>query len=164
MVNALAVVPGDATGLVRPALFAGGSFEFADGKPAMNLARWSVTPARPLALTDHNGPGSLRVSLNWCAPGANYFTAFSTDPLNATAPASGPWGGMHVSLVDLLTQFLTNSPPTVGTLTSVGDAGYFVQAGTLSAPSGTTLWAVSHLYDPATLTTSFATPVAVYGL
>ncbi len=163
-VDAMATLPGDPTNAIPAALFAGGSFETAGGSPSSALARWSRTPARPLTLATFNGPGSLRISQSWCGPGQHYFTAFSLDPSNVTQPYLGSWGGMHIAFSDLLAQFGTSVAPFVGTLNLLGSATTVYPAGTFTSLAGTTLHAVTHIYDPVTVTVTAVSPVASYTL
>lgn len=92
----------------------------------------TVDPAPSLVMTQPQGAGSLLIQVSGGPPLANYFTAISFDPANATAPGAGFWQGLHISLLDLVAEVNIGLPPFIGTLDAAGSASFSVPGGTLS--------------------------------
>jgi hypothetical protein len=92
---------------------------------------WGSAPVSvlTLAISQPMGPGSVSVQVTNGIPGAFYVTAISFDALNASNPGSGWWGGLHISLYDLITQVNFNLPPFVGNLDGGGASSFILPAG-----------------------------------
>ncbi len=107
----------------------------------------TFSPVSTLSLTQPFGSGSLQVSVFGAGiGGANYFTAFSFDPANVTAPGLGWWHGLQISFLDLVGQAQTGSVPFIGTLDAAGNASFVLPPGVLS-PSLPPLFAVTTFFD-----------------
>ncbi len=139
-------------------LFAGGAFNTSGSITIPKVGRWK--PAFTAAFLQPLGPGSLQVTNAFGPAGVNYFTAFSADPANAASPGTGIWYGLHISIEELVNQFLLGLPPFVGTLDANGVSVFVLPAGTLSGLSGATVWAITGTYDPVLLLPGQFTPIA----
>ena len=96
------------------------------------------------------GPGVLTVSLTSGPPSAHAFTAFSLLIANAENPGTGAVFGLHLPMPDAIGQFVTQSQPFVTTLSPSGSSLW--AAPVPPTLLGATVWGVSAIYDPATLT------------
>jgi hypothetical protein len=84
-------------------------------------------------------------------PAHDYFTAISVDPANAgPGSATGWFAGLHVTLSEVVLQYLSGGPPFRGALSPLGASRTVLPAATLAPASGVTFYAVSHAIDPAT--------------
>ena len=107
------------------------------------------------------GDGVLR---NLAGPSTHdYFTAISLDPANAGPGLGTGWfAGLHVTLPDVVVQYLSGAPPFRGALNVRGASATFVPASALAPASGATFYAVSHAIDPATGVFSAVSTVIAY--
>jgi hypothetical protein len=160
-VHAFATFDDDGPGPLTPALYAVGIFTQAGGVSSGHIARWSLQPALTLGLSTASPSSPLVITNASCVPFAHYFDAFSTDPLNATAPGAGILGGLHIATSDVIAQFLAGVAPFVGVLDASGGASYVVPHSVIAPLSGLTLYGVSVLYSPAPLYPFLATTSAV---
>jgi hypothetical protein len=97
------------------------------------------------------GPGVLGVGHSGGPPSAHVFTAVSGLAANVTNPGEGNLFGLHMPILDAVSQFLLQTPPFITTLSSSGSA--FWAAGPLPpAAIGLNVFGVSVLYDPIGLT------------
>ncbi len=101
-----------------------------------------------VALTQPSGSGSIRIANSLGVPGAAYFTAMS---FGAEYPTIA-WNGLEVGPNELLTEFLFQAPPFVGTFDGGGASQFVLGSGGvppqfLRLP----LRAVTVTYDPQTL-------------
>ena len=126
---------------------------------------WSSTaaPIFSFALSQPQGAGSIDVQITNGVPGAAYFSALSFDSLNATNPGGGLWGGMHISLNDLVFQYQIPAPPFRGALDGNGGMLFQLPPGTL-ASGLPTLYAVSHVLDSTMTSVLQASPVVSINL
>ena len=150
----------DGGGPLPAASYAGGDFSQAGGASSGDLARWGVPPALALGLTI-TGSGALSVGLSSCIPGGNSFVAFSADSLNAAAPGSGWFAGLHIALSDLMLEFQSGGPPFIGVLDASGAAQASVDSSIIAPLTGTAVYGVAILYNPAPLLGYFFTASAV---
>jgi hypothetical protein len=127
-------------------LYTGGWFFHAGGVLVNFVARWK--PALTLELSQPLGAGSLAIVNAFGDPFAHYFSAFSFDPANATAPGAGPWFGLFIPPDQLLGQFAFGAPPFVGTLDQIGQSIFTFPAGALSDLTAVRGWGLTLTYDP----------------
>lgn len=139
----------DGAGPMPPALFAGGRFTRAGSWSSVGLAKWATPAAVTLGFA--LGAAGLGISHSACVPGANYLTVFSLDPLNATAPGLGLLGGLHVGLLDAISQVQLGVPPFAGVLNASGTAQLTVPSAVIAPLAGQTLYGISFLYDATPL-------------
>jgi hypothetical protein len=95
-------------------------------------------PGRAFFVASPAGPGSLEIAHVGGTPGALYFTAVT---LNAGVFPCGWFGGLDISLFDLLNQLSVGVPPFFGTLDGDGNSSFSLPPGVL--PSGLTLYFTS---------------------
>lgn len=141
---------------VAPPILANGSaiVGFTGGTGGLTQANviesWTFASSPPtsftLAITQPQGAGSLNVQVANGPAGQAYLTAITIDPLNATSPGLGWWGGLHISILDLFAIVAFGQPPFVGTLNGLGNAGFSLTSG-LGGPFPTA-YAVTRTLGP----------------
>ena len=104
-----------------------------------------------LSISQPTGSGSLQIENLCMQAGDLYFTALSTSAANS-GPTSGTgwWGGLHIGLGELVTQYLFAAPPFRGTLDPAGHSSFMLPAGALQGIIGTTFYAVTRTFDQTT--------------
>lgn len=117
------------------------------GAATSNTSTVMVGPQFDFSVTQPAGPGSLSFQ-NVCGPPlAIYFTAISLDMANTYAYGFGFWGGLHIGIVDLLTEFSVGTPPFLGILDSAGSSNFSLPGGSLSFLAGVPLYGVTVALD-----------------
>lgn len=96
--------------------------------------QWGSNPvgALTLSLGQPLGPATGEILVTNGIPGALYFTSLTFDPANGTSPGQGWWGGLHISVADLVNQYNFGTAPFVGVLDGNGSAVFSV----FGLPSG----------------------------
>jgi hypothetical protein len=106
--------------VVTPTLADSGSYDCivgcSNGYPTASAPATLTVFAALMTFDQALGPGSLRISVTSEFPGQAYFSAFSVDAANATAPGQGIWFGLHITIQDLINQYFAGGPPFVGLL------------------------------------------------
>lgn len=120
-----------------------------------DIAWWEsdLNDFRPYQLILHQelGPGSLVCQNLEGEPENYFFNALSSDPANEGAGFGTGWfHGLHIQLSVLNDQFYSEIAPYRGMLDLSGNHTWSLPPGTLSVFAGTTLYAVSLSWDPAT--------------
>lgn len=117
----------------------------------------TVDPVNSLAMSQPQGAGSLLIEVLG-PPNANYFTAISFDAANSTAPGTGFWQGLHISLFDLVSEVSLGIPPFIGTLSANGVANFTLPSGALTPlPQA---FAITTFFDPTWTTVLGTTNIA----
>lgn len=112
-----------------------------------DAAKTTFAPTFNVWFQSPDGPGSVTVSNGGSATGRTAFNVLSIDPANAGLGAGiGPFFGLHVSFADVVTQFLTFSPPFLAPMDAFGGMRFDVPAGGL--PSGLAIYAVALDFHP----------------
>jgi len=119
---------------------------FGGGTGAFNLNY--IPPAgSALALSMSSTNGDLVIGNTGGNPGDLYFSAFSFDSANSTAPAAGWWFGLHIDLQDLVTEHNVGVPPFKGNLDAGGASLWSVPPGSVSPAAGIQVWGVTATFD-----------------
>lgn len=125
-----------------------------------------LTQAPPLLqISQPAGAGSLGIAVTCGTASHTYLSAFSFDSENSASPGTGWWGGLHISLQSLVSQYLFQVPPFFGQLSPTGTSAFSVPAGSLS-PSllGLTVFGITLTFDPLTHQPSATSNVASVAL
>lgn len=77
------------------------------------------------------GSGSAEVASTLGPPNVPYILAISADPLNASQPGLGWWGGLHIDVLQLAGQISGGNPPYIGVTDANGASVFSVPGGTL---------------------------------
>lgn len=107
-----------------------------------------LTPVYTLEFdqTVHNGDATL-AHTNGPANG-NYVMALTTNPANSNGGlGSGFWGGLHITLPELVIILGSNFPPYQGPLDGSGSASFTLPAGVTGGLAGFNFYAVAHAFD-----------------
>lgn len=90
---------------------------------------WSPTTCPPtpttfaLAITQPTGTRSLGLTVTAGQPNAPYITAFTFDPINASVPHTGWFGGLHISYPELA-GIVSLGWPMIGWLDASGQSNF----------------------------------------
>ena len=103
-----------------------------------------------LTISQPTGSASFTISLHNLPPFDLYLTVFSFDPANqGLGLGTGWWGGLHISLFEVLEQAGTGSPPFMGYLDAVGNATWSITgSAAVAGLSGVTIYSVTRVFDP----------------
>ena len=122
---------------------------FTDAISELTLTSAEVA-ALPFSLAFSQDPTTLTVDLaiEGATPASPYFINYSFDPLNGIAPGTGPWGGLWITVPELLSQLDAGAwgvPMFGGTLDACGQ----VETAITGLPSlpGLTFWSVALTFD-----------------
>lgn len=103
------------------------------------IADLAINPIQPMGVS---------IDISSCFPDHDYVTAFTFDGANAGAGfRTGWWGGLHISVNELLSALNSPFAPFRGTLDSSGNAVTQIVAD-VSSVSGVTIYANVTLFDP----------------
>lgn len=123
---------------VMDALFSTGAFQF----------RVEFTPTITLVWSQPLGPGSLQFDQTCGNPGNMFLMAVSFDSANGgPGLGTGWWGGLHISWLDILTEW-NFGPPFRGTLDGLGQHTFLFPGG--MPPGLPTLYSVTHAFEAGT--------------
>lgn len=113
-----------------------------------------------LAITQPTGSRSLAINVSGGLPNAPYITAFSFDPVNAPAPHTGWFGGLHIGFPELAFE-IGLGWPFIGTLDGNGASSF---ASVFPPGPFPTLYAVTVRLSPSLQSFVTATPVVTANL
>jgi hypothetical protein len=123
----------------------------APGNTTVTNLFFEVTGLFTLVIGQPAGSGSIQID-NLCGlPGDMYFMASTDDQNNiGGCPKCGWWFGMFIPMSELVSEFLTQSPPWIGTLDANGNSFFSLPPGSLPPHAGMFCFAKTVTFTPPT--------------
>lgn len=103
-----------------------------------------------LTLGQAGGGGNLTISLHNLPPNDLYLTVFTFNVANQVPNFGGGWwGGLHISLFDVISQAAVGQPPFLGFLDATGSSAWSINGSpAVAGLSGVTIYSVTQVFDP----------------